>query len=416
MMKNWKLSVTVILGLLLGSFSLFYKGSDPLVELKIEKSVERLEEIDIVEVPFVNSVTESLSTVKAEIESGSNLNDFLLEHGLSRDEASSVVYEISPFVDLHYIRAGEQFKLNYIDSVFQGLSMLNSPVTIVEVVRDLTTENGFRAFEKERTLNTFVQQVSGVIDDSLYSAALSAGMNTNILYELIRLLSYDVDFQRDIQKGDSFNVSYETLYDEDGELVEEGKILSAQLITDGRDISFFYYEDIQGEGDYFNGEGQTIRKTLLKTPVHGAYITSSYGRRVSPITGFSHMHKAVDFGAPSGTQIFASGDGLITTAGYNSVYGNYIEIRHVNGYSSLYAHMIRFASGMRKGIRVQQGQVIGYVGSTGMSTGPHLHYEVSYWGTKINPSSIKSPPTRTLIGKDKTLFDNLKQSYIASFR
>jgi len=415
-MKYLKLSVTVISVLFIGIVTLIIKNLEVEEDSYLDTPVEILEQIEIVEVPFISSISGTHSTVKAEIERGSNLNNFLIDHGLSRDEASSVVYEISPFVDLRYIRAGEQFKLNYIDSVFQGLSMVLSSDRIVEVVRDVNSESGFRAYEKERVLNTFVQKVSGQIEDSLYSAALEAGMNINILYELIRLLSYDVDFQRDIQEGDTFNVSYEAIYDDENVMVEEGKILSAQLITDGRDITFFYYEDLEGEGDYYNPSGQTIRKTLLKTPINGAVITSSYGRRVSPITGYSHMHKAVDFGAPPGTPIYASGDGVIESAYYNSVYGNFVEIRHVNGYRTLYAHMIRFARGMRKGIRVKQGQVIGYVGSTGMSTGPHLHYEVSYWGTKINPGSVKSPPGRTLTGKDKVLFDNLKESYIASFR
>ncbi|MBB6478731.1 M23 family metallopeptidase [Spirochaeta isovalerica] len=415
-MKYVRISIAAVSVILIGAVSIFSKGDESEKELLVNASVEKMEQIDIVEVPYITAVSESLSTVKAEIESGSNLNDFLLDHGLSRDEASSVVYEISPYVDLHYIRAGEQFKLNYIDTTFQGLSMINSPGTVVEVVRDITAENGFRAYEKERTLNTFVQQITGRIDDSLYSAALEAGMNTNILYELIRLLSYDVDFQRDIQEGDTFNVAYEAVYDEEGALVSEGRILSAQLMTDGRDISFFYYEDLEGEGDYYNKEGQTIRKTLLKTPINGAVITSGYGRRISPITGFSKMHQGIDFGAPPGTPIYASGDGVIETATYNAVYGNFIEIRHVNGYRTLYGHMTRYARGMRKGIRVKQGAVIGYVGSTGMSTGPHLHYEVSYWGTKINPSNVKSPPGRTLAGKDKLLFENIKNSYIASFR
>lgn len=378
-------------------------------------SEEKMEQIEIIELPFVSSVQDKIFTVEAVLLSGSNLNDLLLSQGLSRDEASSVVFEISPFVDLRRMRAGEIFTLEFINDDFERLSMNASQNMIVEVFRDNSVENGFRASEKERQLNHFVKHVSGTIEESLYNSALAAGMSANILTELIHLLSFDVDFQRDIQEGDSFEIAFEEIYDEKGEKVEDGQILFAKMITDGRVIEFYHYTDLEGKSDYFNIEGQTIRKTLLKTPINGAYITSGYGMRISPITGFSKRHQGIDFGAPSGTPIYASGDGVIESAYYSQVYGNFIEIRHVNGYRTLYGHMTNYARGMRKGIRVSQGQIIGYVGSTGMSTGPHLHYEISYWRTKLNPSTVKSPPGRSLKGEDLVLFENLKKSYIASF-
>jgi len=376
---------------------------------------EHIEEIEIIEMPFVSSVQNQVSTVEAELLYGSNLNDLLITNGLNRDDAAAVVFEISPFVDLRRMRAGEIFTLEFHNESFNRLSMYKSNNLIVEVFRDGSVENGFRAEEKERELTSFVKRVSGTIEDSLYTSAKQAGLSANIFQELINLLSFDVDFQRDIQKGDTFEVAYEEIYDTEGEKVEDGQILCANLITDGREISFYHYTDLEGESDYFNAEGQTIRKTLLKTPINGAHITSGYGMRISPITGFSRKHQGIDFGAPSGTAIYASGDGVIESAYYSRVYGNFIELRHVNGYRTLYGHMTNYARGMRKGIRVKQGQIIGYVGSTGMSTGPHLHYEISYWGTKVNPSSVKSPPGRSLAGEDLVLFDNLKKSYIASF-
>ena len=385
-------------------------------EKVLQLPLEKIEEIEIIEIPYISKTQDQLSTIHAELESGSNLNDLLLSHGISRDEASSVVFEIRPYVDLRYLRAGEIFEFNYINDVFNGLSMNKANNMIVHVIRDNTVENGFRVFEKERQLNTYIKQASGTIEDSLYVSAMEAGVTPNILHDLIMLLSYDVDFQRDIQEGDTFNLAFEMTYDDKGELVEEGNILSAQLVTDGRNIEFFYYTDLKGASDYFNNEGQTIRKTLLKTPINGAYITSGYGMRTSPITGFNKRHLGIDFGAPSGTPIYASGDGVIESAYYSNVYGNFIELRHVNGFRTLYAHMTNYARGMRKGIRVKQGQIIGYVGSTGMSTGAHLHYEVSYWGTKVNPSTVKSPPGRSLKDEELVLFENLKKSYIASFQ
>lgn len=415
-MRYWKILFAAFTILFIGIVNHFYDDGDDGKVNRVEPQVVKRESIDIVKVPLISSAGKSLSVVKAKLESGSNLNDLLIEQGLSRDEASSVVYEISPFLNLRSIKAGELFQLDFIGDEFQSLSMNKSENTIIEVVRDLKAENGFRAFEKERLLQKYVKRVSGTIDTNLYDAAISSGMNVNILYEFIRLLSFDVDFQRDIQKGDTFDLSYETIYDEEGELVSEGRILSARLSTDGRDIKFYYYEDLQGDGDYYDEDGETIRKTLLKTPIPGAYITSNYGLRVSPITGFTHMHRALDFGAPSGTPIYASGNGVVIKASYNSVYGNFVQLRHVNGYTTLYAHMTNYARGIRIGTHVDQGQVIGYVGTTGMSTGPHLHYEVAYYGTKVNPNTVKSPPGRTLTGDDLKLFENLKKSYIASFR
>lgn len=396
--------------------SIIQPGKDSTEKKDLQVQRLDLKPIDIVKVPYVSTPSNITTVIQAEMPRGSNLNDLLRVQGLSREEASSIVYEISPLIDLRSIRSGEIFELKYTDKVFSGLQTVKSENTIVEVVRDSDTESGFRAFERDRELKTYVKQIRGTIDNSLYNAALEAGMDPNTLYDLIHLLSFDVDFQRDIQPGDTFHVAFEVIYDEEGEPVGEGKILSADMSINGRDIDLFYYTDLKGDSDYFNSDGQTVRKTLLKTPINGAVITSGYGMRVSPITGFTHRHQALDFGAPSGTPIYASGDGVIELAEYNSVYGNYIQIRHVNGYRTLYGHMTNYAKGMRTGVRVKQGQVIGYVGSTGMSTGPHLHYEVSYWGTKVNPASVKSPPGRTLSGDDKILFDNLKESYIASFK
>lgn len=410
-----RLIITFFSLCLIVTVKFFFPVMEKQTEIVQPLELENLEEIEIVELPFVSSILENETVIQAELEYGSNLNNLLLSNGLSRDEANSVVYEVGSFVNLRSMRAGEIFDLKFSDDQFTGLQMIKSDSLIVEVVRDSNMESGFRAFERERKLNTYVKYAFGTIDDNLFTSATDAGITPNILMELIMLLSFDVDFQRDIQKGDTFNVAFETIYDEKGIMVGEGQILSAQLITDGRDISFYYYTDLDGKSDYFNAEGQTIRKTLLKTPINGAYITSGYGMRISPITGYNRTHKGIDFGAPRGTSIYASGDGVIESAYYSEVYGNFIEIRHVNGYRTLYAHMTNYARGMRKGIRVRQGQIIGYVGSTGMSTGPHLHYEISYWGTKVNPRSVKSPPGRSLKGEDLILFDNLKKSYIASF-
>lgn len=397
--------------LIIKQFYPFDKSEEPLVKAETMS----LEEIEIVEVPFVSSLQEKITVVEAELQSGSNLNDLLINEGISRDEAASIVYEISPYVNLRSIPAGEVFELKFVNDVFSELKNVKTKNTIVQVVRDLKAENGFKAFETERELFTYTKRITGSIENSFYPDAIEAGMSANILEEFIELLAYDVDFQRDIQLDDTFMATYEALYDENGKEVGEGQLLCAQLITDGRDISFYHYIDTEGEDNYYDKNGVTIQKALLKTPINGAYVTSGFGMRVNPVTGFTRKHQGIDFGAAQGTPIYASGSGIIESAYYSPIYGNFIEIRHANGYKTLYAHMSAYKRGMRKGVRVNQHDVIGYVGNTGMSTGPHLHYEISFRGVKVNPSTVKSPPSRTLSGEELQLFENLKNSYIASF-
>ncbi len=393
----------------------FYTRMNTIPEEKIPiVTHQELEEIEIVKIAPIASAQDKNTTIEAQLKRGSNLNDLLVSEGINRDEAAAVVFEIDPLIDLRSIQAGERFELHYTNDLFNGISMIKSN-NIIKVVRDNTTESGFRASEKTRKLNTYIKKGSGTINGSLYNSAIESGISSNILMELIMLLSFDVDFQRDIQAGDTFSVSFETIYDEKGRKVDDGNILYAKLVTNGRVIEFYRYTDLNGKSDYFNNEGHTIRKTLLKTPIDGARITSGYGYRRSPFTGYTRKHHGIDFGAPKYTPIYASGDGVIIAGYYSNVFGNFIKIRHANGYKTLYAHMTSYARGIRNGVRVKQGQTIGYVGTTGRSTGYHLHYEVSYNDTRVNPNSVKCPPGRTLKGEDLILFNNLKKSFIASF-
>jgi murein DD-endopeptidase MepM/ murein hydrolase activator NlpD len=222
---------------------------------------------------------------------------------------------------------------------------------------------------------------------------------------MIRVLSYDVDFQRDVQAGDSFAVMLEQYVDKKGKVVREGDLLYAGMTLSGNPISLYRYVDGNGVPDYYNTKGESVKKALLKTPVNGAKLSSGYGNRKHPILGFNKMHKGVDFAAPTGTPIMAAGAGVIEQAGPNGAYGNYVRIRHSSGYSTAYAHMSRFAQGIRAGKRIDQGQIIGFVGSTGRSTGAHLHYEVLVNNDQINPLSIKVPTGTKLAGKELERFN-----------
>ncbi len=347
-----------------------------------------------------------------ELARGSNLMYHLETQGVSRSDSNAVIAVLQDVVNLRSLRAGQTVTLHYENRYFEGITLPMAIDRDIRVGRSGT--DGFRVTEHYKDLQSYPVSKETVVESSLYGSALESGIEDNIIMELIQLYSFDVDFQRDIQKGDVLKVCYEKVYDEDGNAVDTGNILYTTLKTGERNLEIFRYVDTDGRTDFYNRDGHTVRKTLLKTPINGAYITSSFGRRTHPITGYNSFHKGVDFGAPRGTAIKTSGDGTVTFAGYNEVYGNYVMVRHVNSYVTLYAHMSAFARGMRRGRIVSQGQTIGYVGTTGMSTGPHLHYEVRYNGRQINPSTVKFPPGRTLENEEARLFQNMLASYDSS--
>lgn len=220
-----------------------------------------------------------------------------------------------------------------------------------------------------------------------------------IIVELIRIFSYDVDFQREIRKGDQFEIFYERKISEDGRRVQEGEILYARLNIKGEDIHLYrHVPEGKDFAEYFHEDGQSSKKALMKTPIEGARLSSSYGRRKHPVLGYTRMHKGVDFSAPTGTPIMAAGDGVVERASWFGSFGNYVRIRHNGSYKTIYAHMSKYGRGIKKGVRVRQGQIIGYVGATGRVTGRHLHYEVYKDGTQVNPLSLKMPSGIKLTG------------------
>ena len=244
-----------------------------------------------------------------------------------------------------------------------------------------------------------------IITNSLYNSAINLGIKPNIIIEFARLYGFQVDFQRDVWKDDSFQIIYEEFADENNKIVDTGEIIFANLNLQNIDLQLYKFEYEKGKIDYFDENGKSIRKTLMKTPINGARLSSSYGKRKHPILGYTKMHTGTDFAAPTGTPIMASGDGKITKAGWCGGGGNCVKIKHNSVYQTVYAHMSKFGRGIKKGVRVKQGQIIGYVGSTGMSTGPHLHYEVIENGKKINSQKLKLPSGKILKGNDRKKFE-----------
>jgi len=259
---------------------------------------------------------------------------------------------------------------------------------------------------KENILQLYKKEVlvRKVISNNLYSSAVSSGVEPNIIVEFARIFGFEVDFQRDIREGDWFEILYEKFEDDNNKVRDTGKIIYASMYVNGEEINLYNFK-YKNEEDYYNIKGKSITKSLMKTPINGARLSSSFGMRKHPILGYNKMHKGTDFAAPSGTPIMASGSGTVTRARWCGGGGNCVKIKHNSTYETIYAHMKAFAKGIKEGRKVKQGQIIGYVGSTGLSTGPHLHYEVVVNGKKVNSQKLKLPSGKTLKGEERKQFE-----------
>ena len=266
-------------------------------------------------------------------------------------------------------------------------------------------ENSFISKKIKKNFKKNIVYKETIIKNSLYSSAINLGIKPSIIIEFARLYGFQVDFQRDIWRDDSFQIIYEEFVNEDNKIVDTGGIIFANLNLQNNDLQLYKYEYDENKIDYFDENGKSIRKTLMKTPINGARLSSSYGKRKHPILGYTKMHTGTDFAAPMGTPIMASGDGKVIKAGWCGGGGNCVKIKHNTTYQTVYAHMSKFGRGIKKGARVKQGQIIGYVGSTGLSTGPHLHYEVIENGKKINSQKLKLPSGKILKGKERKNFE-----------
>ena len=269
-------------------------------------------------------------------------------------------------------------------------------------------DSNINVIKKELETFSEIESKEYLITNSLYSDGINNNIPNQILIKLIQLFSFDLDFQRDIRKDTQVSVSYEKIFTENKNKYFFGDIQYARVTIKNNTLEYFKFLTDDGYIDYFNREGKNVKKSILKTPLDGARLSSTYGMRKHPISGFNKMHKGIDFAAPKGTPVYAGGNGVIEMAGRNGGYGNYIRIRHNNEYKTAYAHLSGFKKGISKGVRVNQGEVIGYVGSTGRSTGPHLHYEIIYQNKQINPLTLKLPSGKILEGKE---LERFKKNY-----
>ena len=355
---------------------------------------------------FINSLKPRFETINYIIETGDTFEKILNEINVPKNEKIKILKKISKFkfVNKLYKNQKISFKVDRKNPIkILGFSVQTSKTKTINFYRN-TAIDDFEYKEIEKNLKQIIVFKEAEIINSLYSSAIDIGIQPNVIIDFARIYGFQVDFQRDIWKDDSFQLVYETFLDGNGKILETGNIIYANLILQGRENPLYIFKN-KKDYDHFDQFGKSIRKSLMKTPINGARLSSSFGIRKHPILGFNKMHKGTDFAAPMGTPIMASGEGKIVRARWCGGGGNCVKIKHNSTYSTVYAHMSKFGRNIKEGVRIKQGQIIGYVGSTGMSTGPHLHYEVIENGRKINSQKLKLPSGKILKGKERELFE-----------
>ena len=354
---------------------------------------------------YLDNLNPRYLNIKHTISKGETLDRVLKKYDVPDLEIKNIKKSISKKSDLNKLKPGLIIEF-VIDKSEEKITSFTFPISRtkkINLIRYLNKEK-FKTQEIIKNLDKNFIFKEGKITESLYKSATAENIKPNIIVEFARIYGFEVDFQRDIRKNDAYQIVYETFQDEREEIYETGNIIFANLILRGQENPLYYFYDNKFEGHY-DLNGKSIQKALMKTPINGARLSSSFGMRKHPILGFNKMHRGTDFAAPKGTPIMASGNGVIIKAQWCGGGGNCVKIKHNSTYQTIYAHMSKFAHGIKSGKRVKQGQIIGYVGSTGQSTGPHLHYEVIENGRKINSQKLKLPSGKILKDKKRKLFE-----------
>jgi murein DD-endopeptidase MepM/ murein hydrolase activator NlpD len=357
---------------------------------------------------IINNLEPRYKIYNHKIKSGETFDIILESYSIDRQEIIDIKESLSKKIDINKLNTNQKIKIK-LDQTNNKIKDFIFQISKTEKI-SLSREDQNEKFNQEIVtlkLNKKIIYRENSILQSLYKSATDQNIPPNTIVEFARIYGFQIDFQRDIRKNDKFQIMYEVFVDEDKKIIETGEILFANLILSGEDNSLYFFNKEGSEGHY-NKNGKSVQKALMKTPINGARLSSSFGMRKHPIDGFNKMHRGTDFAAPTGTPIMASGNGIILKAGWCGGGGNCVKIRHNSTYETVYAHMSKFRRGIKKGVRVKQGQIIGYVGSTGKSTGPHLHYEVIVNGKKVNSQKLKLPSGKVLKGKNRELFETNK--------
>ena len=367
-----------------------------------KKSVERGK---ILKEKFLSNLRSPYLDFKYVIENNDSIQGILKKFNIRNDEINVIIDKLKE-KKLTNICTGRELYLiaKKDDTRNNSLVSLNLPISNTLSIEIKRNKNDFVVEEKILKLTKKEVIKSGEIKESLYSAAVKAGIEPNIIIEFARIYGFEIDFQRDIRKGDIFEIYYEKFVDHRNEVKDTGKIIYASMNVNSREINLYNF-NWDKESGFYDLNGKSIVKSLMKTPINGARLSSSYGMRKHPILGFNKMHRGTDFAAPTGTPIMASGSGTVTRARWCGGGGNCVKIRHNSTYETIYAHMSKFAKGVKEGRKVKQGQIIGYVGSTGLSTGPHLHYEVHVNKKSVNSQTLRLPSGKILRGEARKEFE-----------
>jgi len=385
--------------------------SNSLSNLKDATNKPQVEEGDLINKLFKNeNKTKNKETIII-VKKGQTFSSILNNFNFENKKKFEIINAINTIYDLRELKVNQKiiFLINKKENVEKIIIELNYNTNLEADLRsDIKIE--------KKELETFseIKSQEYVITNSLYADGINNNIPNQILIKLIQLFSFDLDFQRDIQKDTKVSLSYEKIFVKNKSEYSFGDIEYANIIIKKNTLEYFKFLTDDGFIDYFNRQGKNVKKSILKTPLDGARISSSFGMRKHPISGFNKMHKGVDFAAPIGTPVYAGGNGIIEMVGINGGYGKYIRIRHNNEYKTAYAHLSSYKKGMSKGVRVNQGDVIGYVGSTGRSTGPHLHYEIIYQNKQINPLKLKLPSGKILKGDELTRFEKNYKMILAN--
>ena len=357
---------------------------------------------------IVENLDPKFKKIKHKIKSGETFDKILENYFVEKKEIIKIKNSLKKKVNLNKLNTNQiiEFRLDKTNNKIEEFTYQISNIQKIYLKRNIEDDK-FNEKILSIKLDKKVVYKENIILQSLYKAATDQNIPANTIIEFAGIYGFQVDFQRDIRKQDKFQIMYEIFLNEKNEVIDSGKILYANLKLSGQDNSLYYFDKEGSEGHY-DKNGQSVKKALMKTPINGARLSSPFGMRKHPIDGYNKMHRGTDFAAPMGTPIMASGDGVIKKAGWCGGGGNCVKIRHNSTYETVYAHMSKFARGIKSGVRVKQGQTIGYVGSTGKSTGPHLHYEVIVNGKKVNSQKLKLPSGKILKNEERKLFETRK--------
>jgi len=405
--KNTEIFALIILIVITVISTTYYNQSKKRVHLNLKNTIHNVYLKKTINNIF-NQLEPKFKKFEHKILPGETFDSILKNYSIEEKEIEEIKRKLSKKINLNKLNINQKIKftLDQSQNVIKDFVFQISNTEKIYLTKNVESDE-FR----QKTIVTKLKKNTiyneNTILQSLYQSAVNKKIPANIIVEFARIYGFQVDFQRDIKKEDSFQIMYEVYTEDSGKIIETGNILFANLKLSGKSNSLYYFEKKGSEGHY-DRNGKSVKKALMKTPINGARLSSSFGMRKHPIDGFNKMHRGTDFAAPMGTPIMASGDGVIKKAGWCGGGGNCVVIKHNSTYQTVYAHMSKFAKGIRSGVRVKQGQTIGYVGSTGKSTGPHLHYEVIVNGKKINSQTLKLPSGKILKGEERKIFETKK--------